>query len=185
MAEHEHELIGVFRDEQAAREAAEATHAPTGDVRVGEGRDNQAALRAEMREEIDHTVVGAGVGPFTKEMTKGLLWGTALASALGLLLGLPFGFIPFGDSTLATRLVITGGVGAAAGAVLGFVLGGGWGGAADSNKRLAAERGVTVAAPDTPATVKALLEKGPIRVDRVTRDGQPVATVTTEEQAGD
>lgn len=179
--DHEHELIGVFEDEQAAQEAANAA----GGGRVGEGRDEQSALRAEMREETDHAFVGPGnVGPFTKEMTKGLLWGTFLAGAIGLLLGLPFGFIPFGDATLVTRLFITGGVGAFAGATLGFVLGGGWGGA-DSDKKLAAERGVTVAAPDTPTTVEALLEKGPIRVDRVRTDGQPVSTVATEEQSTD
>lgn len=179
MADHEHELIGVFQDRQAAEEAARATGG-----RVGDGRDEQTALRAEMREEIEHT--GAGnVGPFTKEMTKGLLFGTAVGAAIGLLVGLPVGFIEFGDSTLATRLFITGGVGAAAGATMGFVVGGGWGGRVGAEKQLAGERGVTVAAPDTPTTVEALLEKGPIRIDRVRPDGQPVATVATEEQAPD
>lgn len=166
MADPEYEIVAVFEDERAARS--------TGVGRVADDRDEQTALRAEMREETDC--------PLTARGPRRLLAVTVLAAGAGAILFGPFGFVPFGDVTLVSRLFITGGVGAAAGATLGFVLGGGLSGA--EQKALAAERGTTVAAPDTPAALKAVVEKSPIRVDRVrVEDGQPVATVAEKEES--
>lgn len=178
-------LIAVFENDRAASAAAEAARkAGATDVEVGGKSDNRTALQAEMREEMEHTSVGAGnVGPFTKEMTKGLLLGTLVGGLIGALLGLPAAFIAFGDVNLATRLVITIGVGLAAGSTFGFVMGGGLG-AKGPVEELAAERGVTLSATTTdPAVTEVLRRHHPIRLDVVEGD-QPVATVTSEEGDG-
>jgi hypothetical protein len=178
-------LIAVFEDEQAAEAAATAVRRAGGaDVQVGGGRNSRTALQAEMREELEHTSAGAGnVGPFTKEMTKGLLVGTLVGGLVGGLLGLPAAFIAFGDVNLATRLLITIGVGVAAGATLGFVMGGGLG-AKGPVEQLAAERGVTLSVTTADPTVADVLRRhDPIRVDVVDGD-QPVATVTSEDDEG-
>ncbi|HVF73800.1 MAG TPA: hypothetical protein VM938_02025 [Acidimicrobiales bacterium] len=178
-------LIAVFADKQAAQAAAEAVRAGGAtDVQVGGRADNRTALQAEMREEMEHTSAGAGsVGPFTKEMTKGLLVGTMIGGLIGGLLGIPAAFVAFGDVNLATRLVITIGVGLAAGSTLGFVMGGGLG-AKGPAEQLAAERGVTLSVTtDDPEMAEVLRRHDPIRVDVVQGD-QPVATVTSEDDEG-
>jgi len=178
-------LIAVFEDNQAAQAAAEAVRrAGAGEVRVGGDRDNRTALQAEMREEMEHTSAGAGnVGPFTKEMTKGLLAGTLVGGLIGGLLGVPAAFVAFGDVSLATRLVITIGVGVAAGATFGFVMGGGLG-AKGPVEQLAAERGVTLSVTTADAAVADILRRhNALRVDVIEGD-QPVATVASEDDDG-
>lgn len=178
-------LIAVFENDQAAHAAAEAArNAGAADVEVGGRRDGRTALQAEMREEMEHTSAGAGnVGPFTKEMTKGLLMGTLIGGLIGGLFGIPAAFIAFGDVSLATRLVITIGVGVAAGSTFGFVMGGGLG-AKGPVEELAAERGVTLSVTtDDPAVADLLQRHHPIRLDVVEGD-QPVATVASEDDEG-
>lgn len=175
-------FVAVFEDEERAQAAADAARqAGATEVTVGARADHQASLRGEMREEMEHTTAGAGnVGPFTKEMTKGLLAGTLLGGLVGALVGIPAGFVPFGDVSLAVRLVITVGVGLAAGSTFGFVMGGGLG-AKGPVEELAAERGVTVSATaDDLAVADALRRHSPLRID-VLQGAQPVDTVTSDD----
>lgn len=177
-----HRFVAVFEDEGRAEAAAEAARrAGATSVTVGAARDHRTALQGEMREEMEHTTAGAGnVGPFTKEMTKGVLAGTLLGGLVGALVGVPVGFIAFGDVSLAVRLVITVGVGLAAGSTFGFTMGGGLA-AKGPVQPLAAEKGVTVSVTgDDPALADALRAHAPLRVDVVEGD-QPVGTVTSED----
>src|SRR5688572_24305328 len=116
MAIDTHEIVGVFRTPEAARAAADAAArcSSTGAApRVGQPGDDVASLKAEMREEMQHTTAGAGnVGPFTKEMTKGLSTGTIIGAVAGAVLALPLGFIEWEPIGLVLRLLIAAAVGA-------------------------------------------------------------------------
>ncbi len=184
------EVVAVFRDQPTAAAAADAvqrTGVEPGRIRVGEERDEVASLRGEMREEMEHTVAGPGnVGPFTKEMAKGTLAGVAAATVAGAVLALPLALIDVGGLALSARLVIAAVVGAVGGATLGFVLGGGFG-AKGPDEQLAVERGVVVGVrldgrEQAEQVTAALKEQQPIRLDVVSGDGQPIQTVTTEEE---
>ncbi len=195
MAAGEQNLIGVFRDEQAAKEAADAAAEAGVDrsrIRIGERVDQVASLRGEMSEEMGNTVAGPGnVGPFTKESTKGIAVTTPVATLVGAVLALPLALlpIPFGDLGLGLRLVIAAVVGAAAGATLGLVLGGGLA-AKGPGDQLASERGVTlgISFDDTEEADRvagALRQRQPIRLDVMRGDGTPGSTVTTEEDSSE
>jgi hypothetical protein len=180
------EVVAVFADERAARAAADAaTRALGGSARVGDGRDEVAALKGEMREELQHTTAGAGnVGPFTKEMTKGIAAGVPAATLVGAVLALPLAFIPLLSIGLGPRLVIA----ALVGAAVGFMIGGFT--AKGPGHPLAAERGTTVAidvrTPDEIELVTQLLEQHrPIRIDLTTMEGNAVSTLATEEDPPD
>ena len=189
-----HEITGVYGDPRIAQGVATQLAdlgIATSAIGVGDADARVTAMKAEMREEIDNTIVGAGsVGPFTKEMTKGIVrqtvvWTIALA-VLGTLLALfdwPGSSLQFGS-----RLAIAALVGAATGATVGFVWGGARGGSREpSRDGLAAERGVSVAAsvPDTLAAdaVRVMRAAQPIRLDLGTLDGTPISTLTTEQDA--
>lgn len=182
-------VVAVFADPAAAKSAADAVRGAGVDqtrIRVGDQSAEVAALRGEMREEMEHTMVGPGnVGPFTKEMSKGVVGGVVIGTVIGVVVCLPLALIEFADVSLPGRLLIAAIVGAFAGATLGFVMGGGLG-AKGPGEPLAAERGVTVAVeasdPEEAARVADVLkEREPIRLDAMLADGQPADTVTTEE----
>lgn len=182
-------LVAVFTDQRsadAAVEAARTSGVDSGTIQVGSSADERTALQAEMRDEMEHTVAGPGnVGPFTKEMTKGLSVGVVIGTVVGVALAVPFAFFTFTDESLVIRLIIAVFVGAAAGATVGFVGGGGFAAKAP-NEELAAERGITVSIVDPPESVVELLKRyQPIRID-IVRGSQPVDTAATEEdQIGD
>ena len=190
MATSTREIVGVFRTPEAARAAADdAARARTTTAtapRVGAPGDDVASLKAEMREEMQHTTAGAGnVGPFTKEMTKGLSAGVLVGTVVGAVLALPLGFIDFMSLALPARLVIAAAVGAAAGATVGFMAGGF--AAKSPSQRLAAERGTTVVVDvRTPEEIErvseAMRRHDPIRIDLATGAGDAVSTLTTEEE---
>ncbi len=186
----EHNLIGVFRDDQGARAAADAAAQAGVDrsrIRIGGRADEVGSLRGEQSEEMGNAVAGPGnVGPFTKEATKGIAFTTPVATVAGAVLALPLALLPL-DLSLVLRLVIAAAVGAAAGATLGLVMGGGLA-AKGPGDELAAERGVTVGisfedAAEAERVARALRQKDPIRLDVVRADGQPAGTVTTEEDS--
>lgn len=183
------EIIGVFRDEAAARAAADAAARAVGRTaapQVGGSGDDVTSLKAEMREEMQHTFVGPGsVGPFTKEMSKGITVGTIVCTIAGALLALPLAFIPFGDIGIGARLFIAAAIGAAAGATVGFMAGGF--AAKGPGQPLAAERGTTVSIDvRTPEEIERVTEAmrahDPIRIDLTTGAGDAVSTITTEEE---
>lgn len=182
-------VVAVFSDERAARAAAEAARRDGIDasaIHIDSALDERSALQAEMREEMEHTMAGAGnVGPFTKEMTKGLGFGVIVGGALGVALAVPAAFMFFTEEQLVVRLVIAVFVGAVAGGTVGFVAGGGLA-AKGPVEQLAAERGTTLSITGGgQAAVDVLQRYQPIRLD-VVLDGQPVDTVATEEpEVGD
>lgn len=183
------EVLGVFRDSATAQAAADAAARISGrPPRLGDQLDDVDSAKAEMREELENTVAGPGnIGPFTKEMTKGLAVGAAAGVILGIIVTLPVGFIGWGSGLgLLPRLLIAVVVGGTAGATAGFVAGGGFG-AKGPAEPLAAERGATVAmkvtSPEEATLVaEAMQAHDPIRVDLTTAAGEPVNTVTTEEE---
>ena len=189
MASDTHEIVGVFRSRESAQAAADdaARVASTGVApRVGEAGDDVASLKAEMREEMQHTTAGAGnVGPFTKEMTKGLSTGTIVGAIAGAVLALPLGFIEWEPISLVLRLLIAAAVGATTGATIGFMAGGFT--AKGPGLPLAAERGTTVVIDvRTPEEIErvteAMRQHDPIRIDLTTAGGDAVSTLSTEEE---
>ncbi len=182
------QVLGVFRDRESAQAAADAAAGVASrPPRTAQERDEVASLQAEMREELDNSVVGAGnIGPFTKEMTKGVVVGTTLGVIVGFVVTVPLGLVPFGSIGLLPRLLIAAVVGGFAGATLGFVTGGGFG-AKGPEQRLAAERGTTVSvevgsAEEATKVAEAMREHDPIRIDLTTAEGEPITVVTTEEE---
>ena len=182
------EVVAVFADERTAKAAADAASRALGSSstpRIGQERDGVTALKAEMREEMQHTTAGAGnVGPFTKEMTKGIAVGTPVATIIGAVLALPLAFIPFLSIGFGLRVVIALLVGATAGATVGFMVGGF--AAKGPAMPLAAERGTTVAidvrTPEEISLVTEAMERhSPIRIDLTTAEGNAVGTLATEE----
>jgi hypothetical protein len=176
-------VVGVFHDEHAAEEAAEAARASGAEeVRVGAYGDEVAALRAEMREEA----VEVRPGFSTPEMARSVPLGVAMAAVVGVVVVLPLGFIDAGEVPLATRLLVVGFAGAITGVTIGFIFGVIVGGGFFGRRRrpkseLAAERGVVVGASDSTGQVAATLSaEDPIRADKVAPSGQPKETVTTE-----
>lgn len=180
------QVLGVFRDARTARAAADAAAGVAGRP-SRTGQDEVASLQAEMREELDNSIVGAGnVGPFTKEMTKGLVIGTLLGVVVGFVVTVPLGLVPLGSIGLFPRLLIAAVVGGFAGATMGFVTGGGFG-AKGPAQPMAAERGTTVSVPVASAeeatkVAEAMRGHDPIRIDLTTAEGEPIGVVTTEEE---
>jgi hypothetical protein len=151
------------------------------------GADEAAALRSEMRDEMEATVIGPGnIGPFTKGMSRGMLKWLPIATIAGALLGLLIGLLPwpFDRGLTITVAVICGAV---AGATTGFVAGGFVRPRKEGEGReFAAERGVTVGvhADDEEAFERAraiLMELGAERVDRVTPEGTPMGSGSLDE----
>ena len=197
MAEHPNpstvnEIVGVYADPAMAESVARRVRdlgIPVSAVRVGGAGARVESMKAEMREEVDNAFIGPGnVGPFTKEMSKGVVrqtfvWTIALA-IVGCLLAL-FDW-PGSDLDFGTRLIIAALVGAATGATIGFVWGGARGAMREpSGHNLAAERGVpvAVAAPGAKAAevVRIMREAQPIRLDLGSLEGEPIATIETDE----
>lgn len=78
----------VFADPATAKSASGAVGSETGASVTIQGEDATAAVRAEMRDELEATVVGAGnVGPFTKGMTRGLAKWVPIATLIGAAVG--------------------------------------------------------------------------------------------------
>jgi hypothetical protein len=176
----------VYDDEHSARRATRAlvdAGMRPADITLDDAHDHIASVSGEMRSEFEHTVAGPGsVGPWTKEMTKGMLLGTVLGALIGVVLAVPFAAIPFADLEWWARLFIVMIVGAAIGGTTGWMIGGAFG-AKRPEEPLAAEAGVTVAAPATPAARRALLATHPVRLDLVDAGDQPVDTVAERDHS--
>lgn len=119
-------LEATFLDHSRAREAVDRL---SGELRARvtvDRADAGAALRAEMRDEVEATVAGAGnVGPFTKGMTRGLVIWIPAATLVGVVLGALIGLTPWGTGlSLTVRLLAGAAIGLFAGATVGFVAGG-------------------------------------------------------------
>ena len=185
----ERRLVAVFPTDEAARAAGDAVGGLPGvTVDLHAGRDELAAMRGEMFEEMQHTVPGASAtGPITKEMQQGAIPGSLLATVIGAVIALPLGLIPLGALQLGLRLLIAAAVGALVGSLWGFFAGGAarWETEVD-DKHLAVEDGVTlgvwVADDRSLERVNDELRRHhPIRVDQVTPEGHALRTVATED----
>ena len=184
------QIVATFDDGDAAQRAAEALRQDGVDaarLRVGSERDERAELQAEMKEELENSIMGPGnFGPFTKEMQKGMGVGMAIAVPVGVVLGVIIAALPIWGNAPAVdlwmRLLIGAAVGASAGATLGFVLGGGWKPAFSNEGEAVSDHGSTVAvstadAAEAQRALATLKQHGAARVDRVSADGQPIDRV--------
>jgi hypothetical protein len=180
----------TFRSERQAREAAEAARRAGLRVTVDTDEDRQAALRSEMRDELESVVAGPGnIGPFTKSMTRGLVVAVPVGLVGGAVLGALVGvMIPMFGLDVAVRVWIGVAIGAVAGATTGFVVGGflksRWDREGDV---LETERGITVgvhtARADEARRARKLLEgKGATRVGVTDAEDRPMGP-TSEERA--
>jgi hypothetical protein len=177
-------LVAVYETREAALAAAEAARnagVPADEVRVDEELDRLASIKGEMRQEVEHTVLGPGnIGPFTKEMTQGMTLGAVVGGAIGLVVAAPFAAFSFGGWPLWLRLVIVVVVGAVVGSTVGWIVGGGFG-ARRPDAPLAAQRGVIVTAPALDAVQTVLIAAAPIRLDLAADDGHALGVVMTDE----
>ena len=183
----EEHIIAAFEDDAAAHRAAEAVKQAGVEatrVRVGSEGDQRAELQAEMKEELENSIIGPGnFGPFTKEMQKGMGIGMAIAVPVGVVLGVIVAVLPIWGTAPGldtfTRVLIGLAVGGAGGMTMGFVLGGGWKPAFTDEGEPVADHGPTVAVSTTDPVeadraASTLRRHGAARVDRVTPDGQPI-----------
>ena len=180
------ELLAVYETEEQARQAVEAARAagaPAGGIRVADRRDDVEALRAEMRDETNNSVVAPYAGLIAqKEAAKAGGVAMTIGAIVGAIVFLPLALLNMGNLAVGGRLIIAILVGAATGATAVYVI------AAIAGRgparRLAAERGVTVRVASTdPQVVHALEDARPIRLDVVASDGQiDVRTLDTEDE---
>jgi hypothetical protein len=185
MAQRRTSVIGVFANEDAARRAVAAAEQGGADpaaIRIGDENDRIRELQAEMLDEVDNSVMGPGsIGPFTKEMTRAIVPLTIIFGLVGLVVALPFAAIHFGGFPLWGRLLVLGVVGGAAGSVVGFQIGGSFGGRRPE-ERLATERGVVVAIDDAPPpAIDVLKAMGPIRLDAFEEHGWPIGPIVASD----
>jgi hypothetical protein len=182
------ELVGVFSSQERADAAARRVRdlgVPEELIHMNGHADKEAALRGEMRDELERSWFSPQAGfLLTKRAVKGMLVVSPVAIALGILIALPFAFLPWGPLPLWGRLLAVVLLGSAFGATVGFIVGG------EAEKGagapLAAERGPALRVGDTrPEVREALVAEEPVRVDVVTAAGSPVGNVTNESETND
>jgi hypothetical protein len=184
------ELVAVFADRARAESVAERARSlgvADDAVHVQRREDEVASLRGEMREELERSWFSPQGGILlTKRAIKGIFAVSPFTIAAGVLLALPLAFLPWGSPLpLWSRIVLTSVIGAAAGAVVGFIIGGGEA-EKGADAPLAAEQGITVRIADArPELQRALVEAEPIRLDIVAPDGTPLRSVTSESERND
>ena len=183
-------LRATYRSRAEAERAAAAIKRQGFEPSIDAPADERAVLRAEMRDEVESAVVGAGnVGPFTKSMTKGIVAGVPIAALIGAVLGALLGLIPWGSGLSTPLRVVLGiGIGGFAGATVGFMLGGFVKSRQDreGEGQLDAEVGsvlsVKITTEDEGRRARELLASGdPMRIDE-TAHGVPVGP-SSEEKA--
>src|SRR5918996_1653797 len=119
---HRGRLVATYERPEDARRAMDEARRAGIEAVPGHAVDRRGALRGEMADELESTVVGPGsVGPFTKSMSKGLARWVPLGTVLGVIGGALLGLLPWpGGLDVVPRLIL--------GAVIGGVGGGGGGG---------------------------------------------------------
>lgn len=177
-------IVAVFPDEAAAeRAAAEARNRGAQNVAVADPKDDVKALMGEMREETSESWAGPSVGVYTPEMARHIPGPTLAFAVAGAILALPLAFIDFGNVSAIGRVVIAVFAGLVGGGTIGFLAGGFLGARRRANRDLAEERGVVVGIQGgNAAAAQALVEAGPMRVDRFVNQ-VPIDTVTSHEEA--
>jgi hypothetical protein len=178
-------LVAVYGSDEAARRAVRAAldaGLPQHAVRVAHHDDDVAALRGEMHEELDRTLVVPAGGPATKGMVKGSILITIGAAILGALVLSPLALFEWFGLSRTMVLVVVLITGALMGATAGFLIGGPVG-ARGPAEPTATRRGITVGfASDDEQLADALPREDLIRLDRIGPDGRPLGMVETEER---
>ena len=183
-------IVAVFPDATTADAVARDLRgaAGTADVQVATADARSASMRAEMREEVEHTVLGPGnVGPLTREQARSVAYWTVICTLVGAVVALPLAFLPFVDASTGMKVLVVALIGAACGATFGFMLGGRWGAEVstgwEEGPDMAAERGVAVSAlvsGDATAVISKVESRSPIRVDILDVDDTPLANIENE-----
>ena len=177
-------IVAVFPDEAAAeRAAAEARNRGARNVAIDDPNDDVKALMGEMREETSESWAGPSVAIYTPEMARHIPGPTVAFAAAGAILALPLAFIDFGDVSVIGRIIIAVFAGLVGGGTIGFLAGGFLGARRRANRDLAEERGVVVGIQGgNAAAADALVEAGPMRIDRLANQ-VPIDTMTSHEEA--
>lgn len=118
-----HNVVGSFVGATKARRAADALRdagVPDEEIVVGAASDHAESMKAEMREEMDHSAAGGAISVVNPEMARGAAKWTALGGAIGLVMGTFLGLAFF--STVGTLIAAI--AFAVGGSVAGFVAGG-------------------------------------------------------------
>ena len=181
--ETERELVAVFADGAAATRARAAlVGAGVGEhrIRVDDDQDTVAALRAEMHEELTRswTVPNAAV-VYPGTSARGLATVSVVAGAVAVPAAFALAAVDLGASYWV-RLVIWLGVLLTFAFTLGLVIG----------PSAPAQRPGEPAAPlagsvlrvrgDSGRLRRLLAEHDPVRIDELTHDGRPIATVAVD-----
>jgi hypothetical protein len=170
-----HSIVAVFQNEaQAERVAADLASAGIGRdaVRIGDERDHITSLRSEMRHELNRSAPTHRAGAFA----------VVAGTIIGALVGLPFALIPMDDLSWWARVLLTCGIGALAGAAIGFVAGGSLAMRGPGDE-LAAQRGVTLTVVGDIDTARPLiLAQRPLRLDVVDASHLPVEVVPDDDE---
>lgn len=177
-------IVAVFPDEATAEKAAaEARHRGGLNVAIDDPNDDVKALMGEMREETSESWAGPSVAIYTPEMARHIPGPTFAFALAGAVLALPLAFIDFGNVSAIGRVIIAVFAGLVGGGTIGFLAGGYLGARRRANLDLAEERGVVVGIQGgNAAAADALVEAGPMRVDRLVNQ-VPIDTVTSHEEA--
>jgi hypothetical protein len=177
-------IVAVFPDEAAAeRAAAEARNRGARNVAIDDPNDDVKALMGEMREETSESWAGPSVAIYTPEMARHIPGPTVAFAVAGAILALPLAFIDFGDVSVIGRIIIAVFAGLVGGGTIGFLAGGFLGARRRANRDLAEERGVVVGIQGgNAAAADALVEAGPMRIDRLANQ-VPIDTMTSHEEA--
>ncbi|HVL65584.1 MAG TPA: hypothetical protein VM573_10495 [Actinomycetota bacterium] len=181
----EHNLIVTLEDEEQARRVVDSLSSAglSADITLNSHEDQRAALRGDMRDELDATVIGPGnVGPFTKGMSKGVVKWTTICGIVGIAAGILLALLVW-RSGLGVAVMAA--IGGTAGATLGFSTGGFLGPRAEQEGRPDSQArptvGVHADTMDEIRKAQQVLEgQRVIRLDHVDATGRPIGTAAKD-----
>jgi hypothetical protein len=176
-------LLVVFPDRAtaAAARAALLDHGVTpAEVRIDEALDDVASLRAEMHEELTEAwVVPNAAAVYPSGAARGLALTSLVGVVLGVLAAFPLALLDLGGSYW-TRWIVFAIVGAGFGLAVSLVVGPATG-APRPDAPPAAARGVSLRVDRDDTDLRRLLAGfDPVRLDQITREGDPVDTLLPE-----
>jgi hypothetical protein len=152
-------------------------------VTIDAEEDQRAVLRAEMRDELNASMMGPGpAGALTKAQNKGVVKWVLIFAPAGALLLFIVGLLVWPSPT---GLIATAAIGATGGATLGFVIGGFLGPREHDEGRPEAESGKVVGihsrnAGDIEKAMRVLREFDVVRIDRVDGAGRPMGPASKD-----
>lgn len=176
------ELLAVFPDAHRADQARAAlldAGVPQRAIHVAEQADAVTSMRAEMHEEMTNAwVVPNAAAVYPKESAQSMTIVSIVAAAIGLAAAFPLALVDFG-STYWIRFAIWAAVGVAFGFTIGLVVGPASGAMSPAAPPAGAAGVVLRVSHDTAELRRILGSHGPVRIDEITHDGQPIDTVTS------